>query len=147
MRKQSSTLQNGNCSYRRRVAISTLEVLVAFTLLTSVLSVSLPLIVRHGRLLVAQRHYRLALDELSNQLDRLTGMPAEDLPQALKQLSVSQFTAARLVGAKLNAELKPADIGQSLTLRLTWKESQEQTATMTSWIIPSRPAPSNQAQK
>jgi hypothetical protein len=104
----------------------------------SVLSVSLPLIVRHGHLLTAQQHYRLALDELSNQLDRLTGMPAEDVPQALKQLSVSPFTAARLVGAKLNAELKPAEIGQGFTIRLTWNESQEQSATMSGWVLPSR---------
>src|SRR6266480_5409484 len=127
MRNEPFTLPNRNRSSRRRLATSTLEVLVPLTLLMSVLSVSLPLIVRHGRLLMVQQHYRLALDELSNQLDRLTGMRAEDVPLALKQLSVSPFTAARLVGAKLNAELKPAEIGQSFTIRLTWNESQEQS--------------------
>jgi hypothetical protein len=140
MRNEPFTNPNANRSSRRRLAVSTLEVLVSLTLLMSMLSVSLPLIVRHGRLLTAQQHYRLALDELSNQLDRLTGTPAKDVPQVLKQLSVSPFTAARLVGAKLNAELKPAEIGQSFTVRLTWKEAQEQSATMTGWVLPSRQA-------
>src|SRR2546423_15470355 len=140
MRNEPFTIQNRNCSSRRRLATSVLEVIVSLTLLMSVLSVSLPLIVRHGRLLMVQQHYRLALDELSNQLDRLTGMRAEDVPLALKQLSVSPFTAARLVGAKLNAEMKPAEIGQRLTVRLTWKDSQDQSATMTGWVLPSRQA-------
>src|SRR2546423_14987771 len=102
MRNEPFTIQNRNCSSRRRLATSTLEVLVSLTLLMSVLSVSLPLIVRHGHLLMVQQHYRLALDELSNQLDRLTGMPAADVPQALKQLSGSPFTAARLGAPHLN---------------------------------------------
>src|SRR5215212_289210 len=140
MRNQSSTLRKRKPHSWPRLGTSVLEVLVAFTLLTSVLSLSLPLIVRHGRLLIAQQHYRLALDELSNQLDRLTGMPADDVPQAIKQVSVSQVTAAHLVGAKLSAELKPADIGQSVLLRLTWNEAQEQSATMAGWILPARPA-------
>jgi hypothetical protein len=140
MRDEPLTLPNRNCRSRRRFATSVLEVIVSLTLLMSVLSVSLPLIVRHGHLLMVQQHYRLALDELSNQLDRLMGIPAEDVPQALNQLSVSPFTSARLVGAKLNAEMKPAEIGQSVTMRLTWKDSQEQSATMTGWVLPSRQA-------
>ncbi len=89
------------CSFgrERRCAVTSFEVLVAFTLLCSVLGLSTSLIIRHGRLLTAQREYRLATDEVCNQLDRLTGLPADDLPQAVKQLAVSPFTAARLPGA------------------------------------------------
>src|SRR5207247_1900824 len=128
---------------RYRRAISTLEVLVSLTLLMTVLSVSLSLIVRHGHLLVAQRHYRLALDELSNQLDRLTSQPSEDAQQAINQLSVSPFTAGRLPAAKLSAELKPADIGQRVTLRLVWHELHEETVSMTGWTFPRAGRPAN----
>jgi hypothetical protein len=121
---------------RCRRAFGSLEVIVALTLLLSVLSLSASLIVRHGRLLVTQRHYRQALDELSNQVDRLTALPADDVPQALKQVSLSQFAATRLPGAKLTADIKPADIGQRFILRLTWKEHHEQSETMTGWILP-----------
>jgi hypothetical protein len=101
-----------------------------------VLSLSVSLIVRHGHLLVAQRHYRQALDELSNQLDRLTGQPADDIARIVKQLSVSPFAASRLSAAKLSAELKPADIGQRVTLHMTWNEAHEQSVSMTGWVIP-----------
>jgi hypothetical protein len=43
-----------------RRAVSSFEALVAFTLLTSVLGMSVPLVVRHGRLLTSARQYRLA---------------------------------------------------------------------------------------
>src|SRR3954465_14988192 len=96
------------CSTRRpRRAASTLEVIVALTLLLSVLSLSVSLIMRHGHLLTAQRHYRQALDELSNQMDGRAALPADEVPQAVKQLSLSQFAAARLSAAKLSADLKP----------------------------------------
>lgn len=136
MRLERSTDRTA-CSIRPcRRAASTLEAIVALTLLLSVLSLSVSLIVRHGHLLVAQRHYRQALDELSNQLDRFTGLPAEDISQLLKQLSVSPFAASRLSAAKLSAELKPADIGQRVTLHMTWNEAHEQRVSLTGWVIP-----------
>ncbi len=113
-----------------------LEVLVALTLLMSVLSVSVTLIVRHGRLLVTQRHYRLALDELSNQMDRVTTLPPGEVAQALPQLAASSFVAERLPAAKLTAEAMPTDIGQRVVLRLTWNEQHEQTVAMTGWALP-----------
>jgi hypothetical protein len=116
-----------------RPGLSLFEVVVACTLLTSVLSLSLSLLIREGRLLTAERNYRLALDEVSNQLDRLTGLPTNELPRALKRLTVSPFTAARLPGANLVGEMTPADIGHRVTLRLTYGEPHAQTVSMSSW--------------
>jgi hypothetical protein len=120
---------------RRRRAASILEVTVALSLLVSVLSMSVSLIFRHARLLTDQRHYRQALDELSNQMDRLTALPADDVAQVLTQLSPSEFAAARLTAVKLSADLKPADGGQRLTLRLTWNDGNEQAIAMTGWVF------------
>lgn len=119
-----------------RRATTMLEVIVSLTLLMSVMSISLPLIFRHGHLLVAQRHYRQALDELSNQLDRLTSLNETDLDKALKQLSPSPFVAARLSNAKLRGESQPADGGQRVTLQLTWTDPHEERVTMTGWLFP-----------
>jgi hypothetical protein len=125
--------------------MSALEVIVAFTLLSSVLAFATPLVVRHGRLLTAQRDYRLALDELSNQLERLSALPAAELPAAVAQLAPSEFAAARLHGAELKGELSPADVGQRLTLRLSWDEPQRRAApvTLAAWIIPDGQPSSN----
>jgi hypothetical protein len=122
-----------------RRGTSALEVLVALTLLTSTLSLSLPLVVRHGRLLVDQRDYRLALDELSNQMDRLTALPENEVQTAREGLAVSEFAAARLSQAKLSREFEPVDIGGRLTLRLTWGGQEQHDVSMAAWIIPRPP--------
>jgi len=121
-----------------RCGISALEVLVAFTLLSSVLALSTQLIVQHGRLLKVQRDYRMALDELSNQLERIGALPDGDRSEALQKLTPSTFVAARLPGAKLHGALDALDLGQRLTLRLSWNEPQRVAApvVMTAWILP-----------
>ena len=129
---------------RRNAGASSLEALVAFTLLTTTLSVFVPMVVRHGRLLTSQREYRLALDELSNQLERLTALPRQELAAQLDQLELSEYAAARLHGAALRGELQPADRGERLTLRIVWDESQRTAppVALAGWVYP-RPSPSD----
>ena len=122
---------------RLRRATSSIEVLVAFTMLTTVLSVSVPLLIRNDRLLAAHRDYRVALDELSNQLDRLTALPSAELPQAMERLAPSAFVATRLPGAELNGQLEPGDLGTHLTLKLSWDEPQRRHApvALAAWVF------------
>jgi hypothetical protein len=112
--------------------------LVALTLLSSFLAVSVPLVVRHGRLLVTARHYRLAIEELSNQLDRLTALPESQLQSELERLAPSPFTASRLPGAELSGELEPADVGTRIMLRIVWDAPQRRAASlsMAAWVLP-----------
>jgi hypothetical protein len=121
-----------------RGGTTALEIVISFTLLSSVLAFATPLVVRHGRLLAAQRQYRLALDELSNQFERLSALSADDLPAAIEQLTPSPFTASRLAGAELHGQLDPADVGQRLTLWLHWDEPERRAApvALAGWIIP-----------
>jgi hypothetical protein len=123
---------------RLRQGISSIEAIVAFTLLSTTLTLSLPLVVHHQRLLESARHYRLALDELSNQLDRLTSIPAADVSSELGRLAPSPFLAKILPGAALTGKLQPADIGQRLTLRITWNDLPRSptTAALAAWILP-----------
>jgi hypothetical protein len=122
----------------RRCGSTSYEVLVAFTLLTTLLSLSLSSMVRHGRLLTSEQNYRLALDELSNQLDRLTALPGNELSTAVKELQLTPFTAERLSDAKLVGEIAPTDIGQRVTLRLTSRGSNGLNVSMAGWMFPSR---------
>lgn len=123
---------------RARRGTTIFEVFVALTLLVTVLSVSSMLIVRHNQLLVSARHYRLACDELANQLETLTLLAEDELPEAIADLEVSEFTSARLHDAELKASLADADFGQRLTLSLTWDERAARKAplTLTAWIYP-----------
>ena len=115
-----------------------MEALVALTLLTTVLSVSVPMVVRHGRLLTTQRDYRLALDELSNQLERLTALPTDALPAALANLTPSAWAAARLVDVDLQGSMERLEFAHRVTLRLSWDEPGRQSAplTLTGWVYP-----------
>lgn len=124
-----------------RLGVSSLDLLVSFTLLATVITVATPLIVRHGRLLKSQRDYRLALDELSNQLDRVTALPVGELPDAIKQLSPSTFLTERLPGTKLTGTLQPAEFGTRVTLVLSWNETQRYTApvSLAAWVFPRQP--------
>jgi hypothetical protein len=133
---------------RRRLRRGTgmLDLFVSFTLLVTLISVATPLVVRHGRLLKSHRDYRLALDELSNQMERLAGLNADQLPRAVKQLTPSAFVAERLSGAELMGELEPADLGSRITLKLTWNETGRHNApvTLAAWVIPAPRQPGSE---
>ena len=125
---------------RARRGTGTLDLLVSFTLLITVISVATPLVFRHGRLLRSHRDYRLALDELSNQMERLTVLPLKDLPTALEQLSPSPFLVERLPSARLAGQLQPAESGQRVTLTMTWDETERVRApvTLSAWVFGSQ---------
>jgi hypothetical protein len=135
--------QHGDPSERpaaatRRRAVTSFEVLVAFSLVATVIGMSAPLIVRHGRLLATARHYRLAVEELTNQLERVAALPPADIDEAVSSINVSDFTAEKLPGAELTAELHDAEFGRRVTLHIVWDEPQrrETPLTMTAWVAP-----------
>ena len=115
-----------------------LDLLVSFTLLAAAMSIVSPLVVRHGHLLRSQRNYRLALDELSNQMEHLTTLPPDKLSDAMQQLAPMSFVAERLNGAKLSGEIRPAENGSQITLQLSWNETtgRNSPVMLTTWVFP-----------
>jgi hypothetical protein len=122
----------------RRMGTTTIELLVAFTLLTTAMSVSLQLVVRHGRILESARQYRLAIEELTNQLDRLTALSVSEVRESLPHLKPSEFTSGRLPGAELQGLLADADMGLRLTLSIVWDEPQRRSSPvqLAAWLFP-----------
>jgi len=127
-----------NSVHNQRCGITSFELLVALSLFMTALLVTTPLMVRHGRLLVDQRRYRIALDEVSNHLDRLGALPTEELAAAVAQLKVDDWTLARLPGAALQGHLEPADIGSRITLELSYGAEARQSSGHTSDAGPKR---------
>jgi len=128
----------------RQKGTSTLDILVSFTILMAVISISTPVIVRHGRLLHKQRDYRVALDELTNQLDRLSSLPASELLAEVQKLTPSPFVTERLPGAKLTGEIAAADPASRVILRIVWNEAgrDEAPLTLAAWV-PNSPLPAS----
>lgn len=122
--------------HHRSRGASSLEVVVAFTLLSSALALAVPLIVAHNRLQIAQRHYRVALAEISNQMERLSLLSAAEMPAAVEKLTASEFASERLPGAKLRGEVSESQLGQRVSLELTWDETNRQAAPvrLTTWL-------------
>ena len=59
----------------QRRGVTLFELLVAFGILSVIISVSAGLLVRHGRLLVSGRNQRLAVEELANRMEVLHSLP------------------------------------------------------------------------
>lgn len=114
-----------------------LDLFVAFTLLVTAMSISTPLVVRHAQLLKSQRNYRLALDELSNQLERLTVLDPADLPAAIEGLAPSEFITQRLPNARLSGNLAESEGGTRIVLDVTWDEMghRKEPVTLAAWVF------------
>jgi prepilin-type N-terminal cleavage/methylation domain-containing protein len=113
------------------------ELLVAATLLVSIFSVVTPLAVRSGRIRQETHRYQIALDELSNQLDRLTAIDEKKLADALDELVPSPQAESELPSPELTAEIIDDADGRRLILRLTWdRPAGAVPLTLVGWLDP-----------
>jgi hypothetical protein len=91
----------------------------ALAILMVVVGSTMPLFVRHLRLLADSRHERLALEELANLAERLLSLPPADVTGFLASPPLSDRIAARLPGARLTATQDP--VSGRVVLRLAWQ--------------------------
>lgn len=104
----------------RRPGLSTVETMAAMALLAVVMASTMPVFVRHGRLLAESRQERVAIEELANQAARLVALPVDRRAAALATLAPSAVAARRLPGAELTATRGPSPLGDRVVLNLAW---------------------------
>lgn len=114
-----------------------LELLVSAILLIALISIVVPLTVRAGRIWQDARSYRLAVNELSNQLEDLTLLSDQDRQQALENWKPSSELLDVLPEAKLTGETIDDSDGKRVKLTLTWQRAVgTQPLSMIAWVHP-----------
>jgi hypothetical protein len=113
------------------------ELIVAAVLLITSLSLLVTLSFRTGKLWQDSRHYTLAVNELTNQLERLTALDADEIDEQLAELRPSPAIQTalpnpRLVGTKLTDEY-----GSRILLEIEWNRlGNAKPVTLTAWVVP-----------
>jgi Tfp pilus assembly protein PilV len=100
--------------------MSLIELMVAATLIISGLTVVGKLSVASGRMWQQTRHERVAIEELSNQLERLIALSPQQRQAEIADLVPSPHTAEMLPGARLAAETIHDPDGSRLQLQIDW---------------------------
>jgi len=123
--------------HSRRGATIT-EFVVACALLGSLIVLVVPSAVRIRRLQHSIRHDRIAMDEVTNQLDRLTQLPLDQLRQEVDDLTPSEFAVSGLPNPTLTGSLQDSEDGYRLLLEISWDSPGRRMAPlkMATWVYP-----------
>lgn len=117
---------------RHRRGTTVADLLVAATLLAAMTTSVMTITVHSGRLRQQTREQQLALDELSNHLERLLSLDRAELEAALSDLKPSPHLVASLPGCTLSAEMPDRE---RLVLSLNWvRPIASQPVHLTGWI-------------
>lgn len=108
----------------RRCGSSVLELIVAGSLLVVSVSIVGLGTVSSKRMQQDGRHYRLVVDELSNQMEHLLALSSVQRQAAIMALEPSEFVDA-LPGVNLAAELIRDEHGSRLKLSIDWQRIGE----------------------
>ena len=127
--------QINHCQRRGLVAM---EMLVAIVVLCATVTVVTGLLFKCGMVWRDVSQYRVAVHELSAQLEELTLMDANSVTERIDQLKPSAVSAERLPDAKLSGLLVRDSLGTRVELSINWKRMVEsKPVVLCGWLIES----------
>jgi len=127
--------QINHCQRRGLVAM---EMLVAIVVLCATVTVVTGLLFKCGMIWRDVSQYRVAVHELSAQLEELTLMDANSVTERIDQLKPSAVSAERLPDAKLSGLLVKDSLGTRVELSINWKRMVEsKPVVLCGWLIES----------
>lgn len=115
-----SCFSNGN-SGNQRCGFTTIELLIAMMIMVAVMGVTVTAIYRTDRIWRDTAQQRLALVELSNQMEELSLLPESELQKRIDELRPSEHCHHVLVGATLTGKSIDDALGRRLVLELDWR--------------------------
>lgn len=110
---------------RWRVGSTISELLVASSLLVTTVAMIGAATVNAHRLLHSGREYRVAVDELSNQMEYLLSIDSQRLASAIESLQPTAHAQSLLDAPSITGEIIESDDGRRLELQLQWTRPGE----------------------
>lgn len=130
-------------SHHRRGSLLT-ELIVAGGLLVTAMGLVATCVVASQRMQCMQREHRLAVDELSNQLERLIALPPSEVKSNLQKLAPSDWLVERLSESELTAQYTSDEFGDRVELKLQWKRvGNPPPLVAVAWLNVNKPASRN----
>ena len=123
-------------SGKNRNGISSFEFLVAFSVMATVMTFATSLTVHVSRVWRDIELERLAVCELSNQLEVLTQLSGDALVESVKQITPSDFCRRGLDDPRISADLEMDKLGQRIDLELVFNRvPSEKSVRLSGWAI------------
>ena len=124
---------------QNRNGITAIELMISAVSLLAIMSLVSTLGVRINSVWKDIGHRRIAVCELSNQLEHLTRMSAEELEEELAALEPSEHCTRVLRNAKLQGTTEADALGTRILLSLNWDRRHAGKAVQLAAWIPSDP--------
>ncbi|QEG39770.1 hypothetical protein [Roseimaritima ulvae] len=130
------------CSRSSRVehaGVTMIETIVSAALLMTLISCFTATVFRVDRVWQDTAQHRVAMLELSNQLEKLTLLSADEARQQLDSLQPSSMASSRLTEPVLAAEVVEDAWGGRVVLELNWQRRHPGTPLrLVGWLRPSQ---------
>lgn len=121
---------------KQRGGVSSIEFLVSFSVMVTVMTFATSMTLNISRVWRDIEHQRLAVCELSNQLEEITQLSGEDLIQRVDQIELSEFCNQGLDEPRISAKISSDVLGQRIDLELAWKRHPvEKKVRLSGWAI------------
>ena len=118
-----------------RPGFTLMELLISAIIMSVIMSLVTSLCFRASMVWKDISHHRVAMSELSNQLEQLTQLNSKDVQLQLEQLQPSSTAGQTLSEPRLSGELVESELGKQLNLKLTWKSRHsDQSVQLSGWI-------------
>ena len=130
---QASPFRRRRVSLRR--GITAIELVVSAMLLMSVMTFVTTLCFRINMVWQDIGHHRVAVGELSNQLESLQRMTPAEAQEALGTLQPSALCRRTLRDPELEGELVKDDLGNRIVLQINWtRRNPGQPIELAAWL-------------
>jgi hypothetical protein len=119
-----------------RRGITAVEILASLIVLLATVTLVTSLIFKCGMIWRDVSYHRVAVHELSRQLEELTLLDADSVKVKLQQLEPSPVCRERLPEAKLIGSMSKDNLGVRVQLSLNWKRAVEsRPVVLCGWLV------------